>query len=194
MHSYTAVIIPPNQQNPEIWVKELLAPYNLNLEVEAYKEYINEKELKYLKRHHRISNIDDLVKKLSESTPIFADEKGIYELSTFNKNGHWDYWIVGGNWDKQIARGEPSDIPLKYKDEDWYQYSTIVKKTCLDGFAIIVTPDGAWHDCYDFGWTMIKQIEDPNKNKKAWENWQKYKEDILSKYLNHVLLAIDVHS
>lgn len=101
-----------------------LQPYSENLEVEPYAEYIDMAEtLPAIEKHYNIKspllevkeeyelddfnifydNYIDHVKDWYgiEADDIFwggIDKKGIYLMSTYNKNSKWDWFELGGRW------------------------------------------------------------------------------------------------
>ncbi len=94
-------------------VEKVLAPFNEELKVEPYKEYIEkaddewERHLRYLDEHpedrdEHDSNIVSFLTSWYES-PITVEDgpsgtKLYSYLSTYNPNSKWDWWSIGGRW------------------------------------------------------------------------------------------------
>jgi hypothetical protein len=127
-------------------VEKVLAPFDEELEVEPYKEYIEkpndewERHLKLLEEHpeDRDEHDSDIVSFLSSwyESPVTMEDSPdgtkLYSyLSTSNPNSKWDWWVIGGRWSGffKVKPGENGiqgnrtsfsfDEPLAAADPSW---------------------------------------------------------------------------
>ena len=56
----------------------------------------------------------------------------------------------------------------------------------------MITPDGQWHDLFDFGWRLSK-TETP-QNRDAWERWVVHLRAVLAAHEHCVAVGFDTHS
>ena len=150
MTNFTALIIlPPDTNNIQKKVAELLNPYYSELEVEPYKEYLNQKEFQAEIEHlstlsqeyidklaieYEISGeniIEDLARinlYWYEEDVAGIDEHGEYQITTYNPQGKWD-------WYSFIEAEESISYPCLVKDlPEVIPYA-------------LITPDGKWLFC-----------------------------------------------
>lgn len=100
-------------------------------------------------------------------------------LSTYNPNSKWDWYSVGGRWNKCITTLDGEQVNEAYVDEvDWKDSTP---------FAFI-TPNGEWHEKGEMGWWAIVTNE---KEKKDWET--EFKEFIDSLDENIMVSVVDCH-
>ena len=132
MSHYTVTIVLPEapvpraanegQAHVEEMIGTLLAPFDENEEVEAYKEHVRplpehwrhatQRELgwPYVMIRDEAPEVD-----LEDPAAVAAfmnarygedggepeyhvDEQGLYQMSTYNPNSKWDWWALGGRW------------------------------------------------------------------------------------------------
>lgn len=137
-HFPVTVCLPPmaRERVPDA-LKAALAPFDENIEVEPYREYIENwqdeyaKALEFYKEHpqHKPALLDELnvaaVLSAYQSATIIEETKDdspivlFYSESTYNPKSKWDWWVVGGRWlgyftvkpehdgDEQLITGEP---------------------------------------------------------------------------------------
>jgi len=91
-------------------VKEKLAPYDEELEVEEYKVPITDKKIdemvKAYSEHEDWPNVDrnDMQALAAEwedwggCTMEFDEDGKTFYRSTYNKACKWDWWVIGGRW------------------------------------------------------------------------------------------------
>jgi len=79
-----------------------LAPFDENLEVKPYREYLNENDIKHMAEYYKVdpTDLDSLLLKLKDWD---GDSGGIQEgrlfyVRTQNPEGQWDYYQFGGRW------------------------------------------------------------------------------------------------
>lgn len=144
-------------------VAELLAPYNEALEVEETEEILSEN---YLVETCRIFNIDrdDIPRILSIVGPRSGvDERGIWRIVDYNRQGKWDYW-------SEIESG---------------QVGTLLQDDYIP--LAIVTPDGVWHSHDKPGIIGISVLP------AAESKWIEEAREIRSRYFNEKATLVDCH-
>ena len=110
MNSLLAVIIPPDIENPQDWVAEQMAPFDINLKVKRYRDYLSQGEVDYLMEYHdSLTHFELLMKKNERKEIFFEDEKGIYQHSEHNTAWKWNKWGVGGK-----RTFEEFNIPINF--------------------------------------------------------------------------------
>ncbi len=102
-------------------VESLLAPYDENIKVKPYLEYTKQQAIDFAREHY-----DDCKDLPDEKCwAIMADCKetdsdgNIY--STYNPNSKWDWWVVGGRFNKQLKVGKVLRDEAYVKDIDFSQ-------------------------------------------------------------------------
>lgn len=110
MH-YVLHVIHPADVNVYEYVEEKMAPFYEELEVPEYKVYYSEKEIKSAQKWYAEKGFNDgddpndIVPFSWDNSTTYVDEKGAYKLSTWNPQGHWDWWVIGGRWDNYWELG-----------------------------------------------------------------------------------------
>ncbi|WP_354644262.1 hypothetical protein [Kitasatospora camelliae] len=146
MHFTLVVALPPAARDDvRAALAAALAPFDIEREVEAYPEYETAAApadtlwVQYARRRGELPDRDDLtwaqvtetvnlVRGYRPGTPnhLAVDEAGrAYRLSTFNRQGKWDGYQVGGQWEAHFlhrpeATGDPRLITVRrgHPDED----------------------------------------------------------------------------
>jgi hypothetical protein len=202
MHFSVLVLIPPDTNKIEVKVRELLSPYDQNIEVEPYKEYLNQEEIanevKYLATlsQEKIEKMaadwevpgNDLETLAKMELEWFdelidgIDEKGEYKVVTYNPQGKWD-------WYRSIEM-EPveSEKPISYP----------CRVTDLPNVVpcAIVTPDGEWHELgMDAGIkAFAKSLKADTTVSEEEAEWNQKVRQILQYYSNYLCVALNCHS
>jgi hypothetical protein len=101
--------------------------------------------------------------------------KGTYK-SQYNEQSKWDWYVVGGRWDKAIPDNicKIKNLPV---DED--------KKT-FRPYAFVL-PDGAWIEKAQMGWFGMSSGE------MKGSKWNKIVKDIYKNYAENVVVLVDAH-
>lgn len=183
-------------------VNEMLSPYYSELEVEAYREYLNQsdidKEIKYLLglskeeinklaiEYEVASNDLEAIAKINldwhEEDIVGFDEHGYYRMTTVNPQGKWDWYSI---------------IETEYIDSD-----VLIKYPCrvinlpnLVPYAL-VTPDGHWYEAGEqVGIQAFKRFR-LHQNLPITEeeiNWDLQVKKILACYPNYFAVALNCH-
>ena len=139
MSHYKVLIIHNENQN----IKELLAPYDENLEVEPYLKYKHDDAIEMIKEEYVPFN--NFLKDYSDDKLLewFADDCGYYLIdgdiyTTYNPNSKWDWYQIGGRFSGELELTEEGrlnavgeiekkyhiDIDLKSlrEDSDYLRY------------------------------------------------------------------------
>jgi hypothetical protein len=104
----------------EEMVSAALEPFDENIEVEPYKSYTDPvpenwrsmptRELGWpyssLREEDPEVDLGDPAAvaalanaKWGDDEKYFVDEKGLYQMSNYNPQSKWDWWVIGGRWD-----------------------------------------------------------------------------------------------
>ena len=118
-------------------VESLLAPYDENIKVEPYIEYTKQQAIDFAREHY-----DDCKDLPDEKCwAIMADCKetdsdgNIY--STYNPDSKWDWWVVGGRFNKQLQVGKVLRDEAYVKDIDFSQEAE-TSKDALDFWDVLM--------------------------------------------------------
>lgn len=89
-----------------------LAPFDENLQVEPYREYLPEAAWRYYNCEPGAPAEEVAAKWNAEwETDTFGvDEHGLYETHTINPDGKWDWYEIGGRW-APFFRVKPGVVP-----------------------------------------------------------------------------------
>ena len=100
-------------------VGDLLAPYDENTKVEPYLQFTKQMAIKYARKHYKdCKDLSD-----EKCWKIMADGRrtdpdgNLY--STYNPNSKWDWWEVGGRFNKQLKVGKVLRDEAYVKDIDF---------------------------------------------------------------------------
>ena len=101
-----------------------------------------------------------------------------------------DYWTVGGDAIDDAASAAELGAA---EDESLAKNVSIASRLPADfACASIVTPDGAWHDTFDYGWLFPDR--DTPEGLAALASWEAWVRDILAAYPDHIVVEFDTHS
>jgi hypothetical protein len=112
-----------------------------------------------------------------------VDPHGLYAVSTYNPDGKWDWYEIGGRWDRYVARSRGNVISSRA-----LRRSRHLRK-CLPYY--LVTPDGRWLEREDapcFGPAATAS------DRRAKRRWLAQVRRVLSHYIDHSVVCVDVHS
>lgn len=141
MHYLTYIVVPKEVVYGEGRLKKDLAIMNLDevnsyidsvmeyfycdRPVPEYKEYLDKHEIKRMKEQYKVATEKALVKHMKDWNSIRGgyDKNGLYKISTYNKDGLFDYYVIGGRWGGFIkgmnSQSESiSDNIIRIKDFD----------------------------------------------------------------------------
>jgi hypothetical protein len=179
-------MIPPNTEI-ETAVAEALEPFSEEVEVEAYRVHLDRVEVRRMAKHYNVDPADlhELAKKLPDwvNREGGVDRQGLYCFSTFNPDGRWDWYEIGGRWSGYIPRSRDNCMVARTLAEAPYL------KDCLPNF--LLTPDGQWleHERYYFSgdWKTMGQEEMKE------EGWLSLVRGVLLRWPTHRVVCVDIH-
>lgn len=165
----------------EEYKKTIYAEYLANPEAYEHKYETNKKHINYLKNEfpQELTWSDEqcyeYMKQFFENEMVTPNGD---LLSTYNPNSKWDWYVIGGRWDKSLKTLSGEEVNEAYVNEiDW---------TKTTPFAY-VTPDGNWHEQGEMGWFACVSNE---KDKESWKT--EFKEFV--KTLDDVIVTVvDCH-
>ncbi|MEL7243051.1 MAG: hypothetical protein AAGM40_11990 [Cyanobacteria bacterium J06573_2] len=197
-HFTALIILPPDTRDIHQKVVELLNPYYSELDVEPYKEYLNQEELQteieYLSTlskedinklaiEYELSGqniIKDLAKinlDWCEEDIAGIDEYGEYKITTYNPQSKWDWYrfieAEQSIRDPCLVKNLPEVIPYA-----------------------LITPDGEWYELgFDLGIQAFMRnhsIQDTNISEEE-VNWDLKVKEILACYSDFIAVALNCH-
>jgi hypothetical protein len=193
MHSIAFVLLPTDVRDIRKTTESLLAPYDTELEVQPYKSYFPDSVRNYWAEKLGTEDLQTIANRLrleaNGKWETLIDDVGIYEISTHNPRGRFDYWRAAQLFEPKLA------VPQVGED--------LSRSLCLvsqlpRGENIpysLITPEGDWFCANDFG---VKPIYDfkgqSHLNREANARWEDEVHKLLARYANHLVFALDVHS
>src|SRR5260221_3650126 len=198
-------------------VEQMMTPFDENIEVEPYHDYLSAKDVASMARHYGTHDLVGLATRMEDWTdcPGGVDKKGLYKISTYNPQAKWDWWRVGGRWDGMVSnQPKASEGGFNWSNAHEQLPGNVVLLKTIDHELTchsIITPDGAWHECvavYQTDWqepfqAAYNELTEEHRavNQAAWrgENdrleaeWFAEKRDILAKYGHCLAVGVDYH-
>lgn len=201
MHTRMLALFEPDTPDIEAELEKRLAPFHIEKEVAPYKKYIDAAHLKLWSDTHKTGSdlyaLRDKLRALGNTREIDIDAHGLYEITTFNSHGHWDYWTYGEDLLEKNHAGLGAFFGQhrqRWGDELCRHLCPLALLPADIQPGAILTSDGQWHDLMDHGWRMTNQQYAPEKNAEPLAQWKK-KVSALFKQYNHTLaLLLDCHS
>ena len=118
-------------------VESLLAPYDENKQVEPYMKYTKQQAIDYARTNYKdCKELSD-----EECWRIMADGRRTDEdgnlYSTYNPDSKWDWWVVGGRFNKMLQVGRVLRDEAYVKDIDFSQDKDTYKEA-LDFWDVVI--------------------------------------------------------
>lgn len=188
----------------DAYLEHAMEPFGENLEVEPYVRYDNDELLdQYNDWKSKNSDSEENVNKTFEEWVVYwfdeeLNEDGELE-STWNPNGKWDWYIIGGRWDGYLTKNEPEhDGKLHYEDKYQTIGNNLIEidthlKNILEGKFDdsacygLITGDGEWVESATMGWWGMTSDE------KEESSWRDEYIKVLEKYSGDYILGVDCH-
>jgi len=179
----------------ESLISNMLAPYDENLQVPRYKNYLDKDDLARMQKHYNITDLKRLVRKMKDWSGETGgiDSKGIFHWSTYNPKSKWDWYSIGGRWSGKFQLKDHSNNPSRRSDKiDGIEGTPGVFKN-KTGIDIAYAKDIDWEGMEKrsrkdalYSWRQIeKALKDPKCDKtKLWLNYDyegENKEDYIGK-------------
>ncbi|MBD2370602.1 MULTISPECIES: hypothetical protein [Leptolyngbya] len=198
----TLVIMSPHTVNVREKVREMLAPFYSDLNVEPYREYLDQKdllkEIQYLSTlsqqeveelarkwevpHDDIETLAKLNLDWYDDEVTGVDENGFYRMTTINPLGKWDSY--------ESIEAEPGE------DTPAISYPCLVLTLPPVIPYAIVTPDGKWYEAgSEVGiQTLKRSLLNANDSETPEEAaWGLTVREILARYSDHIVTALNCH-
>ena len=156
------------------FIKTQIGRYHIEYEVEPYKKFFSEEETIAIARRKGYHSVLDFKASLEREN----DDDGIennryYWITTYNPQGHWDYFIL----------------------EEIKACRDLRERTVPSSF---VDMDGMWHSEQEYGYKPILDFElnaQHPDNAKAECEWRAFLDRTLfDVFLNHRIAVLTVHS
>jgi hypothetical protein len=159
----------------DVAVGELLAPYDENMTVEAYKQYVDQGEIELMAKHYQLDpgDVDQLAIQMKDwsGLPGGVDETGLYRFSTYNPKSKWDYWSIYDETTELTTTGKRV-----------FLLSELLP--AVDTYAI-VGPDGLWNSRGRMGWWAMSFDDD--------DQWPERRMELIGVYADHEAVFVDLH-
>ena len=185
MHFCTFVIIDP-KGDPESLVAKSLALFSEDLEVPPYKVYLNDFDIRMMAEQYKLKPHDRhaLAKHMHDwmNRPGGVDRQGLYYTTTCNPHGHWDWYEIGGRWNRYIKGARRNVISTK----------ALLKSPHLEGRlpCYVVTPDGTWLEHERF--VSVGSLGGKIKTKPDTA-WLREVTNALKKHPDSRVVCVDIH-
>lgn len=183
MHSCVYVFI-PKEGDVERLVLRAIHPFSQDLQLPAYKSYLDAGEVKAMARHYRLkpTDLSALATRMKDwkGCPGGVDGRRFFARTTWNPNGKFDWYEIGGRWNGRL-RGNVTGARTLLGTPNLRR---------LLPFAV-VTPDGRWHEWETLiveGW-MKWHVE-----RKTDAAWLKEVRTALRRHPGYRVACVDVHS
>ncbi len=183
MHYLTYVFI---RQNTDIEgaVAQAMEPFDEDLEVKPWKQYLDADEIAVMAKHYRVHRRSLL--KLAGHMEDWCrgkggvDAQGLFTIHTFNPNGEWDWYEIGGRWNGFLR----NNVAIA---------KTLLKSQKLPELLPhdFLTPDGKWHAKARFqrqGWLGGKWVT------KSPAQWLREFQAALKVFPTHRVICVDRHT
>lgn len=187
MHFSVFVMIGPDT-DIESGVLAALAPFDESLEVPPYREHLDHAAILSMAKYYGIdpANLHALSRKMKDwrGCEGGVDRKGLYSLLTCNPNGRWDWYEIGGRWNRYIKGSKRNVI----------RAMTLANsprlKGCLPYF--VLTPDGEWieHERMYFP----GDLSTFKREQMADGDWMALVREQLLRWPTHQVVSVDIHS
>jgi hypothetical protein len=195
MHSCVYVII-GHTGDSETLVTEALAPFDDDLTVTPYKLHIPQSGARAIAEHYHLSETDlpALAEKMHDwmRCPGGVDRLGLFAMKSYNPDGRWDWYEIGGRWDGFIHGKSLKSVRRKNADENLIAVSELLSaRDSKDRLPHdIVTPTGEWVARSEIvntfsGWYSKEYPE---------ATWYARVLRILRAFPEHRVVCVDIHS
>jgi len=172
----------------DIGVAQALAPFDEELVVEPYRVHLDYAEVRMMAKHYEIepASVNQLAKQMKDwrHREGGVDREGLHSLSTCNQDGRWDWYEIGGRWDGYIPYSRQNSIKAETLAKGDYLAD------CLPCF--VLTPDGVWleHERFYFS----NNGKESQKEALDDKTWLSIIREVLSRWPNHRVVCVDIHS
>jgi len=186
MHFCTFVII-GKRDDPEMAVARALEPFDESLAVEAYRDYLDPSDIERMAAHYGIpaTDLPALTHKMKDWRKCEGgvDARGLYALSTYNPDGKWDWYEIGGRWDRYIPRSRANVISARALHRSRHLHKRLPY--------YLVTPEGRWLES-EAGWRFGTPATAADR--RAERRWLAQVRRVLKQYMDRKVVCVDVHS
>ena len=185
MHYCTFVII-GSKGDPDALVAGALAPFDEALAVPPYREYLQPFEIQRMASHYKLDqpDLNALADRMKDWTnrPGGVDQRGLYFTTTNNPEGRWDWYEIGGRWDRFRKRASGNVISTR----------ALRKSPDLQDILpyYVLTPDGTWLE-------YKRYVPDPQSighfATKPHDQWLAEVTETLLQHPKHRVVCVDIH-
>lgn len=195
MHTLGLVLLPFDTPCAREAIRILMAPFNSECETAPRKEFFDDSYMEHHMRSSGLADIDALRLWCERHGDGFVgvEEGRMYETTTMNPNGKWDYYLIGGCYPGQIASSVGTSMgQLRGWDDDICANLSTTASLLEEVIAgCVITPDGVWSDSADFGSTWRSPY---GSDGQALVRWKAHLGRVLDNHPDHFIVGLDIHS
>ncbi|HYT94554.1 MAG TPA: hypothetical protein VEL76_37915 [Gemmataceae bacterium] len=188
MHSFVLVLVSDPTAKVFDQVDDLIGRHSDYAEVEPYKEYFE--PCSWDGREWGEEDAEEFMRRREQmyGEKYGRDDKGYYQWRNTNRDGHYDWYSLGGRWDGVFAGMLPdaSDEVDGIGDKVRGNICRVSEVPAACSAAAIVTPDGTWHEIWHTCGLLPLQEASP-------ETLMRVKE-LLKPYGQYYAVVVDAHS
>jgi hypothetical protein len=183
MHYLTYVFI-PKCTDIEGAVGEALRPFGDEFEVRPWKRHLDAGEIAAMAKCFGVRRTS--LQKLAGCMEDWnggrggVDEKGLFAVLTYNLDGKWDWYEIGGRWNGMLPGNSMAAGSL-------LRSPSLSKRLPHD----FLTPDGEWHQRSQFHRDGFVGGTWSHKSERRW--LEEFRQ-ALSGHLQHLVVSVDRHS
>lgn len=172
----------------EFAVFEALAPFDEQLKVAPFRDHLDLTEVRMMAKHYSLdsANLHELATHMNDwrGRTGGVDREGLYSLSTGNPDGRWDWYEIGGRWNRYIPHSRSNTITAVTLARAEYL------GRCLPYF--IVTPDGEWLERERY--YTSSDLKSVKKEALEEDAWLRIVRDTLLRWPKHRVVCVDIHA
>jgi len=119
-----------------------------------------------------------------------------WSLTTYNPDSKWDWWVVGGRWDK-VIKGDFTEKGFNFEASHHSMVNNSVMVEDLLALSSeefenripfsVVDPKGIWYEKGNMGWWGMA------RNLKPKNTWSNQVISLLKKFPGHLVVGCDLH-
>ena len=183
MHYLTYVFIPTDADVDDA-VAAALRPFSAEIEVKPWKRHLDSVEIAQMAKFYGIPKANAITfaghMKDWNGGKGDVDADGLFVIHTFNPDGKWDWYEIGGRWNRIIPENvQGARLLLKHP-----KFAGILPHDFL-------TPDGKWHEVETFVPTAAMGGRFDRIDQKTWlKNFKA----ALHAYADYRVVSVDRHS
>lgn len=101
MHFALTVVVPRTEvERAHAYLEEVMTPFNEGITAPPRKIYLSEDQVASMAKSYETTDLRVLATKMQgwDGCDGGVDAKGLFEVSTYNEQSKWDWWVIGGRY------------------------------------------------------------------------------------------------